>query len=100
MISKMKTEELKRQMDTVQAPRYFFGDKPYDIRDYREIGVFLGNLGIKEITLQTDNRRKKEALEESGIEVLRKPTDTLVYYPHPCDNHIIAKHRTGDYFSS
>jgi GTP cyclohydrolase II len=101
MLSKMKTEELKRKIDTVEAAKRFFEDRPYDIRDYTVIGIFLRELGITEITLQTDNKRKIEALKNAGIKVLRKPTETLSHCNHRgCFHHIEAKHNTPDYFSS
>jgi GTP cyclohydrolase II len=101
MLSKMKTEELKREMDTVEAARRFFEGIPYDIRDYAVIGIFFRDLGIGEITLQTDNKRKIEALENAGIKVSRKPTETLNHCNHRgCFHHIEAKHNTSDYFSS
>jgi GTP cyclohydrolase II len=88
-------------MDTVEAAKRFFEDRPYDIRDYTVIGIFLRELGIGEITLQTDNKRKTEELKNSGIKVLRKPTETLNYCNHKgCFHHIEAKNNTPDYFSS
>ena len=101
MLSKMKTEQFKREMDTVKAAKTFFGNEPYDIRNYTGIGIFLRELGIKKITLQTDNKRKIEALENAGIKILRKPTETLNHCNHKSYfHHIEAKHNTSDYFSS
>jgi len=79
MLSKMKTEELKRKMNTIKAAQSFFGNNPYDIRDYGVVGDFLNQLEIRQVVLQTDNRLKVDALKKNGIEVLRKPTETLNY---------------------
>lgn len=107
MVTKMKTEELKRGgLDTISAAREFFNGDSYDIRDYGIIGKFLRelliNLGIEGVILNTDNRRKLEALKNSGIEVERFPTQTLGFCIDENNErlakHIRAKHATNDYF--
>lgn len=102
MVTKMKTEEYKRQgFDTISAAKDFFEDVPYDIRDYRVVGNFLKEFGVDSVILNTDNRRKLEALESVGIEVTRQETGTLSFCGEGNEElarHIRAKHNTGDYF--
>lgn len=102
MLTKMKTEELKRNgLDTIEAARSFFGDGiSYDIRDYTVVPRFLSNLGVSSVVLNTDNRRKLEAFKNFGIEVERAKTDTEKHCQENPEllTHIRAKHATDDYF--
>ncbi len=105
--TKMETEGLKNgiivatngqdphEMDTDQAARELLGDH-YDIRTYDGAGRILEALGVKSVSLETDNREKVEGISGSGIEVVRRSTETTGN--NGSARHVRAKHRTGRYY--
>ena len=66
----------RRGLDTVEANR-ILGFAP-DLRDYRIAAGMLHDLGIREITLLTNNPGKIKALEANGIRVVKRlPLETV-----------------------
>lgn len=109
MAPKMATEGGKRgidvgynagkpPMDTIKAATELLGPN-YDIRTYESVGAMLMTLGFSRVTLLTDSKRKLDALEKAGLEVIRQPTNTQNNGNHHAHNHIQAKHSTPDYFA-
>ncbi len=108
--TKMETEGLKRGIevatnpgdstayDTVTAARRLLGDT-FDIRTYNGAGRILTAIGVRSVFLQTDNRLKIAGIENAGIAVKRKPTNTTA--SRGAAHHVAAKHAfSGIYFTS
>lgn len=109
MAAKMATEGGKRgidvgynagrpPMDTIKAATELLGPN-YDIRTYVGVGQMLMTLGFTRVNLLTDSRKKLIALEQAGLEVMRKPTNTHTNGNHHAHDHVQAKHSTPDYFA-
>ncbi len=102
MVTKMETEGLKRgipvvtnrenpsALDTITAAETLFGEK-FDIRTFDGVGQILQTLGIKDITMFTNNKRKIETISALGIKVTRK--SGLTHNSNGCDFHVRAKLR-------
>ena len=68
LINKLRAYELQdRGMDTVEA-NIALGF-PSDLREYDTAGAILSDLGVKKLTLMTNNPMKITGLEHYGIEV-------------------------------
>lgn len=75
LLNKIKAYHLQDQgMDTVEANEHLGFDA--DLRDYGICKLMLEKLGIKNVTLMTNNPKKQKALTEMGINVVsRTPID-------------------------
>jgi 3,4-dihydroxy 2-butanone 4-phosphate synthase/GTP cyclohydrolase II len=72
LINKIKSYALQQQgYDSVEANHQL--GFPDDLRDYTVVAAILRQLGLKQISLLTNNPRKINALEGFGIEVERVP---------------------------
>ncbi len=71
LLNKIKAYHLQDQgMDTVEANEHLGFDA--DLRDYQICKFMLDELGIKRITLMTNNPKKVAALAKQGIEVVKR----------------------------
>ena len=75
LLNKIKAYHLQDEgMDTVEANEHLGFDA--DLRDYGICKLMLEKLGIKNITLMTNNPKKQKALTDMGINVVsRTPID-------------------------
>lgn len=71
LVNKMKAYKLQDQgYDTVEANQAL--GFPDDARDYHIGAQILHDLGVKEISLLTNNPRKMQSLEDNGIQVTKR----------------------------
>jgi 3,4-dihydroxy 2-butanone 4-phosphate synthase / GTP cyclohydrolase II len=78
-----------RGYDTVDANTAL--DLPADRRDYAAAAHILRALGLREVTLLSNNPKKAEGLEEHGVAVTaRRP---LIVAPNPFNTHYLAAKR-------
>lgn len=75
LLNKIKAYQLQDEgMDTVEANEHLGFDA--DLRDYSICKLMLEKLGIKNVTLMTNNPKKQKALTDMGINVVsRIPID-------------------------
>jgi len=104
MVTKMETEGLKSgvqvvtnssnlvPMDTIEAAKSLLGEA-FDIRTYLGVGRLLNTLGIDQVQLYTNNRKKIAGLERMGIGVTR-----LSAVGNPDNIHVKAKLAHGDIY--
>lgn len=82
-----------RGLDTVDANlRLGFGD---DERDYGHAAAMLRALGIQEVRLLTNNPRKAEGLNASGIRVSERVAHHMPANPHNADYLETKRKRSG-----
>lgn len=105
MAPKAETEIYKRggkgrvhstePLDTVSAAKLLYQTVNYDFRTFDGAAEILKSMGIKQVTLLTDNIQKVGTLQKYGIEVLRKKTGTQKV---SCLKHINSKKRSSAYY--
>ncbi len=91
--------EFMEPMDTVAAAELVFQSGKFDLRTFDGMGVFLKMLGFTRVKVFTDNTRKIQALEDTGLSVERLKTNTAANadLSEETLGHIRAKHRTDLY---
>jgi len=104
MATKMETEGLKSgisvvtnpsnliPMDTIMAAKSLLGEA-FDIRTYLGVGKLLKALGIEDVLVYTNNRKKIEGLIKMGIRVERSSS-----IGNPDNIHIKAKLAHNDIY--
>ena len=71
LYNKLRTYALQeRGLDTVEANEQL--GFPADLRDYGVAGQMLAHLGVRTIRLLTNNPRKIESLQNSGVQVVER----------------------------
>lgn len=89
LVNKLKAYELQRQgLDTVEANLAL--GFPEDMRRYDIAAEILGDLGVSEIRLMTNNPDKIEKLEEAGIKVVER-VSIEVAHAHEADFYLKTK---------
>jgi 3,4-dihydroxy 2-butanone 4-phosphate synthase/GTP cyclohydrolase II len=79
LINKLKAYALQEQgMDTVEANLAL--GFPEDMRNYDIAAQILGDLGVKEVNLLTNNPDKIEKLKENGIVVKERIAIQVEHY--------------------
>ncbi len=75
LLNKIKAYKLQDTgLDTVEANEHLGFDA--DLRDYSICKLMLDTLNVKQVSLMTNNPKKRKALEEMGINVVsRTPID-------------------------
>ncbi|WP_109340860.1 GTP cyclohydrolase II [Saliniradius amylolyticus] len=71
LLNKVRAYHLQDNgMDTVEANEHLGFDA--DMRDYRICRFMLETLGVKRVSLMTNNPRKRQALTDLGIDVVKR----------------------------
>ena len=82
-------------VDTVSGAKLLYFPEVYEIRTYDGVAEILRAMGLKRVSLLTDNIVKTSALQRHGLEVTRKPTQT---YKESCSAHLESKQNSPLYF--
>jgi len=90
LLDKLRAYRLQEQgLDTVEANHQL--GLPADARDYRVAADMLADLGVRSVTLLTNNPRKIDGLERNGIAVRERIPLRVV--PGPANrNYLRTKH--------
>ena len=94
LINKIRAYSLQdRGLDTVEANlRLGFGD---DDRDYGHAAAMLRALGVDAVRLLTNNPRKVEGLETTGIKVVERVAHHMPANPHNADYLATKRKKSG-----
>ena len=96
-VEEVSADELLVRVDSGCDIGQIFDDRGCDCREL--LHTALAAIGVRSVFLQTDNRLKIAGIENAGIAVKRKPTNTTA--SRGAAHHIAAKHAfSGIYFTS
>ncbi|MFH1751163.1 MAG: GTP cyclohydrolase II [Candidatus Micrarchaeota archaeon] len=87
-----------RGYDTVEANKAL--GLPDDLRDYREAAAILHHLGVKSVSLLTNNPKKVEGLENCGITVSERVPIETKPNPHNEQYLKVKKSKLGHLLNS
>ncbi|MFK0158524.1 GTP cyclohydrolase II [Streptomyces sp. NPDC090499] len=83
LLGKLRAMALQAEgLDTVEANLAL--GLPVDARDYGVAAGILSDLGVRSVRLMSNNPRKRESLEQHGIDV----AETVPLLIEPCENNI------------
>ncbi|MFJ3231764.1 GTP cyclohydrolase II [Streptomyces sp. NPDC086787] len=83
LLGKLRAMALQAEgLDTVEANLAL--GLPVDARDYGVAAGILSDLGVRSVRLMSNNPRKRESLQQHGIEV----AETVPLLIEPCENNI------------
>ncbi len=83
-------------LDTIAAAQHLYQSEEIDLRTFDGAAYILKQLGVREITLFTDNRSKAQSLENYEFKINRITTNTT---KESCREHLKAKKKHAAYYS-
>ena len=89
IVNNMQTKKI----DTYEACKVLGLEN--DVRDYKEIGEILNQLGITSIKLSSNNPRKINALKAYGINIKRTKEKLVTHYTHENIEYLQSKQKIG-----